>query len=86
VNPLEGETTIVGCIVLAGELSWLAYRFTREAIREHWFKGTLSLGFTTPDGRLPKPPDAPAEAAEVPLAGPSLRDVVQRTAKDAGAA
>ena len=71
---LEGETTIVGSFLLAGEIVWLAHGFIRQAVREHWFKGSVSLGLTTPDGRYLKSPEPPsvlaAEAPDEPVAGP----------------
>jgi hypothetical protein len=60
---LEGETTIVGSFLLAGEIIWLARDFVREAVREHWFKGSVSFGINPPEGRYLKPPPGTAQPA-----------------------
>ena len=64
---LEGETTVIGCFLLAGEIVYLGFL----AVKRHYFKGSISLGFTAPDSRYPKPLPAPAVApAEVAVKEP----------------
>jgi hypothetical protein len=76
VTGLEGETAIVGSLLLAGAVLAVA----REAVRRNWVKVSFSFGVTTPDARLLKPraevrqPPAadPATAAKSPLREASL--------------
>jgi hypothetical protein len=77
------EVTLL--IVLVTLVVLAALSVLTVAVRCGWIQGSASLKLVPPWQRKVPEPRAVKPAA-VPESGPSLRDVVHRTAKDAGAA